>query len=850
MEGAAQSLLSNAGQLLASEYRQLRGVGGDVSELRDDLAAMNALLLMQSEAKDGVVDPFIKEIMKQVRELAYDAEDRIDLYRLRIKGRPGDGVFARLKHLLQTLSSRRGLAGDIRALRARAISISERHARYGVNREALGWSPASSAAPMLTASARAQLLGRANDDAGHRQVVGMEDQVDDLVKRLKASAGADQRRRKVFSIVGFGGVGKTTLAMEVCRQLEADFPYQAFVSVSQAFEPTRDLKGLLKRMLEQIVMPKEKGIVEAASLDGTDSMEVHQLAKKLEEGLKDKRYTSCIYTTSFKSPGQTDKWHTICKSIGSQMESNPTLEGMRHIVTLSFNHLPHELKGCMMYFSIFPEDYAIKKGRLLNRWIAEGLVSKQRGLTMIEAAESYLDELLSRNMIEEDRSDLLETNVRSYRVHDMLLEVMMSRSLEANFVSLQGGPYDELSYDRIRRLSIHGSVKGPYSPSKRKSAGHRGMEEVNMQHVRSLSIFHSKGHKFLDQLGKFTLLRVLDLEDCAGVTNKHVRYACRLHLLKYLSFKSTNISVMPPQIDNLKHLQILDVENTLLDDLPKTVTKLERLECLWISKKDGRSNWALPRGISKVKALRGLTDVCLGDDAEVAQEVGELEQLQNLSLTIQTNRTDVLQQLALSLSKRYSLQYLVMERRKQDDGISEQKVLNFLHDLPAPPPLLRVFSIYGEIDGLPSWVGSLACLTDFTIVSRSLDVDQLFSVMHQLPNLKTLDVELDENSNDEVAARTSQKFAVLSHFKFSSPLPNAICFEEGSMEMLEQLVLGIRSYELETTTSLTGMKHLSNLKKVTIEGHKDSPAMNHVLGQLKAWNDGLPKPLQIAVKPW
>ena len=102
----------------------------------------------------------------------------------------------------------------------------------------------------------------------------------------------------------------------------------------------------------------------------------------------------------YKSPGGKDKWDRVCKSLGSQMEIHPTLEGMKHIVTLSYNHLPHELKGCMMYFSIFPEDCVIRKGRLLNRWMAEGLVHQKRGLTMWEVVESYLDELLSRNMIE------------------------------------------------------------------------------------------------------------------------------------------------------------------------------------------------------------------------------------------------------------------------------------------------------------------------------------------------------------------------------------------------------------------------------------------------------------------
>jgi disease resistance protein RPM1 len=137
MEHAAQNLASNVGQLLAAEYRQLRGVGGEIAELRDDLATMNALLRMQSETEDGAVDHFVREWMKQLRELAYDSEDCIDLYLLRIKCRPGEGVRARARRLLATFFPRRSLAGEIRALRARALAISERHARYGVSRDAL-----------------------------------------------------------------------------------------------------------------------------------------------------------------------------------------------------------------------------------------------------------------------------------------------------------------------------------------------------------------------------------------------------------------------------------------------------------------------------------------------------------------------------------------------------------------------------------------------------------------------------------------------------------------------------------------------------------------------------------------
>ena len=79
--------------------------------------------------------------------------------------------------------------------------------------------------------------------------------------------------------MGFGGLGKTTLAMELCRHLEADFQRQALVSVSQAFDAGKDMKGLLARVLRQI----EKAMQ-------TDEMDVQGLSSKLNEVLKDKRY--------------------------------------------------------------------------------------------------------------------------------------------------------------------------------------------------------------------------------------------------------------------------------------------------------------------------------------------------------------------------------------------------------------------------------------------------------------------------------------------------------------------------------------------------------------------------------
>ncbi|CAD6220814.1 unnamed protein product [Miscanthus lutarioriparius] len=199
MEGAAQSLLSNAGQLLSKEYQQIRGVGGQVVELRDELDAINALLIMQSEAEEGAVDRFVQVCMRQLLEVAYDAEDCIDLYRRR--------------------------------------------------------SPPLLPAPMSAVSSTTP----ANNTDHRRRLVGIEDQANALAAPLKVQPPVGQEaveRMAVFSIVGFGGLGKTTLAVEVRRRLEAEFPWQAMVSVSQPFEPSRDLKVLLKDLLQQVVKPK------------------------------------------------------------------------------------------------------------------------------------------------------------------------------------------------------------------------------------------------------------------------------------------------------------------------------------------------------------------------------------------------------------------------------------------------------------------------------------------------------------------------------------------------------------------------------------------------------------------
>ncbi|KAM0852465.1 hypothetical protein ACQ4PT_051734 [Festuca glaucescens] len=683
MEGAAQ-LVSTVGQLVGEEYRTLRSVGGQVAELRDELDTMNAVLRMQSEADDGSVDHFVRVWMNQTAAL-HD-------------------------------------------LRARAVVISELHARYGLSREVLSRSASLAPAPRATTHAL-----RASNDPD--QFVGISDQAKLLAAKVEKMDV--NKERKVFSIVGFGGLGKTTLAMEVCRQLEAMFERQAQVSVSQTFDGRKDLQAFLKRMLQQIV-----------------------------------KY-------------------------------------------------------------IFPEDYVVFKDRLLHRWIAEGLVEEKRGLTSLEVAEGYYKELMSRNMINPAPFvyNYDDGGVETCRVHDMILEVMVSKSLEANFVSLVGGQYGGMSYDKIRRLSIHGVEKGAkdLSPPPKKMAARRHgrrdvMEGMNLKHVRSFSMFELEGHKLLDRLDEFTLLRVLDLEGCSGLRNKHLRDICRMYLLKFLSIRGTDIRKIPPSVGDLEHLQMLDARDTYLRYLPKTVTNLEKLERLLFSTKDTwLSMWQPPSGISRMKALREVNNIVIRDNIQVA--IGDLEGLQGIVVHVNGDseiREELRKHLAASLCRTNALRWLNVG----DTRVYGDNNLDYLMDLRSPPQLLQYLRFDGGVSRLPDWVGSLSCLVEFCMSYGRLKGDQPFAVLCKAPNLRIIRLHEHVYSGDKLVARTAHNFPALKEMRVSchNEFPSVFSFQEGSMTKLETLELNF----YDNQKSIEGVEHFKKLKEVQHIGWKNNSAINQV----------------------
>jgi ABC-type dipeptide/oligopeptide/nickel transport system ATPase subunit len=78
-----------------------------------------------------------------------------------------------------------------------------------------------------------------------QRLVGIDGPRDEITKLLLEEGDHNYRGPKVVSIVGFGGLGKTTLANQVYGKIKNDFQCIAFVSVSRSPNIPKILKDML-----------------------------------------------------------------------------------------------------------------------------------------------------------------------------------------------------------------------------------------------------------------------------------------------------------------------------------------------------------------------------------------------------------------------------------------------------------------------------------------------------------------------------------------------------------------------------------------------------------------------------
>lgn len=796
VSGALQFALEKLDSILVQEQQLLRGFNTGIKDIRDELESLK-IFLRGADAGDDKDD--IKAWMRQLRDIAYDMEDLLEEYTFHF-GQPHRhrflGFLTTSIQSLRHLFTRRKMSIAIQDIKTQLRNISERRSMYkfdsGFNASQKRVDDRHLAALFM-------------DEA---ELVGIGKPKEEIVGRLVKGGGTNLT---VVSVVGMGGLGKTTLVRKVYddEQVKGWFSCHAWITVTPSFTVDELLKSIIIQFYEERHEKLPARI---------QTMECIQLIDTLRQFLQDKRYiavlddlwhikaweilkyalpnSDCgsriVITTRNKDIGLSciescgslyelqplpplEAWFLFCKkafrsisagvcppelqdvaedivkvcgglplaivtiagllskkadvlewrklrdNLHAELANNPKLEIIKQILLLSYNDLPHFLKSCILYFSIFPKEHAVMRITLIRLWIAEGFIESERGETMERIASDYLNDLIDRSMVQvAEHYDY--GRVRSCRVHDLIHEVIVLKSEEENFSTLMI-TRDTKRHGKIRRSSTY-------------AAGEQ-LLQGDLSHMRALFMF---GENFfpissvVNLLNRLRLLKILDLGG-APIESFPLEFG-KLPHLRYLSFRNTRISKLSKSLGQLKNLETLDLKGTYVTELPKTILNLHNLRHLlayhyYTSHRppyylaDGVK---LPHGIGKFRELQKLTYLEINQDSSIVRELGNLTQLKRLGL-VKLRRADGAN-LCKSIEKMEKLLSLSVTSIGMDEHLN-------LRSLTFPPPLLQRLYLRGPLQTLPNWISSLKHLVRMRLRWSRLKEDS-FGVLEELPSLVEL----------------------------------------------------------------------------------------------------------------
>ncbi|XP_050224934.1 disease resistance protein RPM1-like isoform X2 [Mercurialis annua] len=233
---------------------------------------MKAFLRVAETIED--IDLQLKVFAKKVRYLVFDIEDALDDFSLRIPSDHGYRFHASLQkifNLIKSLRARRHIALKMQRIKLRVIDISETHRRYLIKNNIMEQGTSSSAERQLSRRKGALQLEEANP-------VGIEHPKKKLIDWL-LEAKSD---REVVSVVGMGGLGKTTLVTKVYHNEEVKkwFEFRAWITLSQSFTTEDLLKDIILQLFYFLRLSDPQ----------VDKMDNDKLRTVINEFLQERRY--------------------------------------------------------------------------------------------------------------------------------------------------------------------------------------------------------------------------------------------------------------------------------------------------------------------------------------------------------------------------------------------------------------------------------------------------------------------------------------------------------------------------------------------------------------------------------
>uniref|UniRef100_A0ACD5XFU8 Uncharacterized protein n=3 Tax=Avena sativa TaxID=4498 RepID=A0ACD5XFU8_AVESA len=271
-------LLPKLGELLVGEFTLEKRMRKGIESLLTELTLMHAALRKVAKVPPDQLDEGVKIWAGNIKELSYQMEDIVDAFMVRVEchakpANPKNKVKKLLKKTIRLFKKGRDLHHLSDALDeavGQAKQLAELRQRY--EQETRDTADGSSIDP--------RMLALYTDVT---ELVGIEEARDKLINMLTKGDDWSEQPMNTVSIVGFGGLGKTTLAKTAYDKIKVKFDCGAFVSVSQ----NPDMKKVFKNILYGLDKDKYENIHNA-------KWEEQHLIDELIEFLTDKRYIIVI----------------------------------------------------------------------------------------------------------------------------------------------------------------------------------------------------------------------------------------------------------------------------------------------------------------------------------------------------------------------------------------------------------------------------------------------------------------------------------------------------------------------------------------------------------------------------
>ncbi|KAM3356701.1 hypothetical protein P3S68_023415 [Capsicum galapagoense] len=592
----AAEILKSLGSLAAEEVGSIYGLADELDKLSDTVSSIQAVLI-DAEEQQGSSN-LVKDWIKRLKRVFFEADDLLD------------DVAIEISHRLKSIRRDLELIANDKA----SLNLVERRQQ-----------------PLLPQPYSVQLnLDReAYSFVPEGEVIGKSDDTKKIVDFLLDSKVGENV--VVISIVGLGGLGKTTLAQcvkivesgggekanylqlnAVQNDLREMLDGKKYLLVLDDVWNEDHLKWLnLKNMLiggakgSKILVTTRSDMVAEVSA----SVHKHKLGVLSEEEawtLFEKIVFESlpIYLSEHENSNLVKIRMEIVRkcggvplairTVGSLLRLKRTEDEWMYfknqdlssitrggndvmaILRLSYNHLPRHLKICFAYCSLYPKYFKIGRFDLVDMWIAQGFIkaiSSNRD-NLEDVANSYFVDLLRRSFFQEAEEH--ESFVQFYKMHDLIPD-LAKEVANGEFFSIIEAEDTAIVPDQTLHASclfkIDGSSAFPHSFYR------KHMKLRTIMYLNSYSIRVMSNSSFERMLSSFARLRVL--------------YVGQL-----------DIEFLPQSLGGMKHLRYLSISSESIVNLPNTITKLHNLQVLKLDNCRKLKN--LPRDIWRLVSLRRL----------------------------------------------------------------------------------------------------------------------------------------------------------------------------------------------------------------------------------------------------